>query len=371
MVGRTRESVWENMIKPLQDPTLFGPLAAEVQGTHLSGKVWILGREIRVMGASDEKAAKVIQGATVAGAMVDEVTTIPQSFFEQLMARMSPDGAQLFGTTNPDSPAHWFKVNYLDRIETPVNRLKGWTRWKFLMDDNPSLSAAYKRKQKRQYSGLFYRRFILGEWCAAAGAIFDFWQPHKYVVPHSQLPRMRRIYGVGVDFGTTHPSGAIYLGLGVDNVLYYLNEWSYVAATDAARISPRQQAQLLVAHMQSPLLPHADQEFMKPKYTIVDSAAPHFTLSLKELGVKNFASPNKMVVDGINTMSSMFTTGQLKVSDACVGLIAEIPGYSWDPKATARGEDIPIGVADDRIDPARYVLMTTQSAWFRDMAANR
>jgi PBSX family phage terminase large subunit len=372
MAGRTRESVWENMIKPLQDETLFGPLAKEVTGTYLSGKVVILGRDVRVIGASDNQAEKVIRGSTVCGACVDEITTLPQNFFDQLCARMTVHRAQLFGTTNPDSPAHWFKTDYLDKIDaTGEDRKHGWTRWHFVMGDNPSLDPVIKRRLERQYSGLFHKRFIEGLWVAADGAVFSFWDPAKYVVKHADLPKMRRLYGVGVDYGDTHISGAIFLGLGVDNKLYYVNEWSNENKKDAVALSPHQQAKLLVEFMKKPLLPHPDQADMKPKWVIVDEAAKGFISSLRENGVNNFAKSKKDVLRGIQTMSSMFTTDQLLVSDACVGLIKELPSYVWDSNEALKGIDKPDKKFDDRIDPARYVLLTTQGAWYRDIKANR
>ena len=32
-----------------------------------------------------------------------------------LLSRLSVGGARLLGTTNPDSPYHWLKAQYLDR----------------------------------------------------------------------------------------------------------------------------------------------------------------------------------------------------------------------------------------------------------------
>ena len=66
-----------------------------------------------------------------------------------LLSRLSKEGAMLFATTNPDSPFHWLKVNYLDR-ENELN-LK---RFKFDLDDNPSLDESFKSDKKRIYWSL-------------------------------------------------------------------------------------------------------------------------------------------------------------------------------------------------------------------------
>ena len=166
MIGRTRDSVWRNCIAPLQSAELFGPLADNVTGNHGAPTVVIMGRKVHILGASDVKAEKVIRGMTVAGAYVDEVTTLPEEFFTQLLGRMSVKGAKMFASTNPDNPAHWYKTKFLDRLDT----LKDWRNWHFTIDDNISLDPEYVASIKAEYTGLWYKRFILGEWVAAEGA---------------------------------------------------------------------------------------------------------------------------------------------------------------------------------------------------------
>ena len=117
MVGRTRDSVARNVIDPLQDPDIYGPQIAD-QVKYTSGAPFanILGHRVYVLGASDSKAEKTIRGLTLAGAYVDEATVLHEEFFTQLTGRMSVPKAQLFATTNPDSPSHWLKKKYIDKI---------------------------------------------------------------------------------------------------------------------------------------------------------------------------------------------------------------------------------------------------------------
>ena len=51
--------------------------------------------------------------------------------------------------------------------------------------------------------------------------------------------------------------------------------------------------------------------------------------------------------------------------DSNVGdqLIERLPGYVWDPKATARGEDKPVKDNDDEADGLRYAVYTTRLDW--------
>jgi len=77
------------------------------------GEATLYGRRIYVAGANDERSEGRIRGMTLAGVYGDELTLWPESFFKQCLARMSVEDAKLFGTTNPDSPYHWLKTEYL------------------------------------------------------------------------------------------------------------------------------------------------------------------------------------------------------------------------------------------------------------------
>lgn len=363
IAGRTRDSAWRNVIQPMQDPALFGELAKQVVGVYGAPTVKILGRTVHVLGGHDTSSELSLRGLTVAGCLLDEVTTIHVNFFKQMLARMSVSGAQMFATTNPGSPSHWLKVDYLDRIGSKKNPLKSWKYFKFLLSDNPGNSRKYVRDLKDEYTGLWYKRFIEGLWVAAEGAIFDFWDPDEFVVPWATLPNITRLFGIGVDYGTTHATGVIMLGLGDDDKLYYVDEWRYEADGKSNRLNDDTMARRLKAWLDEPHLPpHCDQSLV-PEWTVVDPAAGSFKVMLSDRGFENVIDADNTVLYGIRLLSSMLTSKKLYVSDRCEGMIGEMPNYSWDAKSVALGIDKPLKVADDSIDPARYILVTTESIW--------
>ncbi|MDK7160647.1 hypothetical protein QP415_12415, partial [Pauljensenia sp. UMB3104] len=83
--------------------------------------------------------------------------------------------------------------------------------------DNPALSEEYKESLKAEYTGLWYKRFILGQWVAAEGAVYDMWNPTEHVIPWENIPPIRQTLAVGMDYGTTNPTDAVMLALGVDD----------------------------------------------------------------------------------------------------------------------------------------------------------
>lgn len=363
MIGRTRDAVWRNCIAPLQSPELFGPLADNVTGNHGAPTVNILGRKVHILGASDVKAEKVIRGMTVAGAYVDEATTIPEEFFTQLLGRMSVKGARMFASTNPDNPAHWMKTKFLDRLD----KLTDWKSWHFGLDDNPSLTDSYKNSIKTEFTGLWYKRFILGEWVAAEGAVFDTWDEDRHVVPWVDLPPMSTLIAIGVDYGTSNATAAILIGMGVDGVMYAVDEWSWDAKQTQHNLTNAELAEALIAWTQETHTP--DGTGGTPKFTVVDPSALSFRTELSAHGYQATQADND-VQYGLRTLMSMLAEGQYKISDRCPGLIKEIPGYAWDPKAAEKGEDKPIKVADHHIDAWRYATVTTEQFWLHKLRRN-
>lgn len=352
IVGRTRDSAWRNVISPLQDPALFGPIAAEIKGNYGAPTVSILGRRVYVLGASDVQAEKVIRGLTVLGAYVDEVTTIPEGFFTQLLGRMSPPGAKLFGTTNPDGPMHWLKK----LIDKGIDR---WRVFHFTLDDNPSLDPNYVASIKAEFVGLWYRRFILGEWVQAEGAIYDMWDPARHVIAHDQLPALDLVLALGIDYGTTNDTAGILLGLNVEQRrLYAVDEWAPRIAAGRS-LTDAEQSQ----HLRRWLTTREPEGWREPRWIPVDPAAASFKQQLFLDGVRGVTNAHNDVLRGIRTIASLLATNRLQVSDRCTQLITEIPGYAWDPKATARGEDKPLKVNDHFDDALRYAAHTTASQW--------
>lgn len=354
MTGRTRDTVWRNCILPLQD---FMPDL--VSGNLGAPTVKLAGRTVHVIGAADVKAEQVIRGMTILGAYVDEVTTLQQDYFRMLMTRLRvrAPGAEdrlaskLFATTNPDGPKHWLKVDYLDN----PSRAKDWTRFRFTIDDNPTLPAEYVRLMHAQYEGLWYRRFILGEWVAAEGAIWgSVFDEDRHVVDASLVPQPDRILCVGIDYGTEHPTAGIALGLSQGR-LWALREWA-----PPTGLAPSQYS----AHLRDEFLPGLRRDFgSDPEWLRVDPAARDFREQLFYDGHNNIATARNAVVPGIRTVSSVFALDRLLISDECSHLLGEIPSYTWDPRATARGEEAPVKEKDDFCDALRYAVYSTASEW--------
>lgn len=356
MTGKTERTLKRNIIDPLTE-WLGKSRCRLVEG---SGELWLLGRRVYIAGANDERAQEKIRGLTLVGAYVDEVSTVPESYWSMLLTRLSVDGAKLFGTSNPDSPAHWLMRDYLDRSSMwldhsgHVLRHEGddrldLARFSFRLADNPHLSAAYIKALSAEFTGLWRRRFIEGLWVAAEGAIFDMWDPDRMVA--DIMPPIVNWIGAGIDYGTTNPFHAVLLGLGADSCLYVVSEWRYDSRRSRRQLTDTEYSQRLRAWLEQVRVPASKRQDgtwllgVRPHYIVVDPSAASFRAQLHQDGLSTVAANNE-VLDGIRTVSSLMTAGKLKVSRDCPELLAEIPSYSWDGKAAKLGEDKPVKVND-------------------------
>lgn len=359
MVGQTLQTIERNLIGPMQDRSVFGAISDHVHHTPGSTVAVIGGRLVDLVGATDVKAFRRIRGATGAGAYVDEATLLPANFMTELLGRLSLRGAKLFATTNPDSPAHWLKREYVDRAGD-----LDMAHFTFTLDDNPSLDPAYVASIKAEHTGLWYRRLILGEWVAAEGIVYDAWNPDLHVV--AELPPMTRWLGVGLDYGTTNPLDAILLGLGTghDGVprVYATAEWRHDPKISRIRLTDVQHSRNLTEWLDQVDNTTGGQG-VRPPFVVVDPSAASFIEQLLHDRVPGVTPAHNEVVPGIRTVSSLLAADRLRIHESCKPLITELASYSWDDKATEKGEDKPLKVADHAVDALRYGIHTTEALW--------
>lgn len=368
IVGKNRDSIYRNVFEPIEQQPEFALFAKQVQYRQGAAFATIFGHKCHVVGANDAGSESRIRGMTLALAFADEITILDKQFFKQLLARLSKKGAQLYCTTNPDTPGHWLMTEYLQKIpeqrhykpQPPENQLTNWTYWHFTMDDNPSLDPEYKTALKREYTGVWYKRMIQGQWVAADGAIYDFFDTEQHTIPHNQIPPIQRTISLGIDYGTTHPTAGILIGIGDDNKLYALDEWA-----PNYQNNPHTPQKLTDKQLSDHLKQWLQTQPQQPEFTWVDPAAGSFRQQLWEDRHPHLAKAKNDVLDGIRTVAALLANGDLLISQNCQHLIQELPGYRWDEKATQKGEEKPIKTQDDFSDALRYAVYSSRKTWSR------
>lgn len=165
---------------------------------------YLFGRHILLEGANDARSESKIRGLSLQGAYCDELTQFPEDFFAMLLSRLRVPGAKLIATTNPDNPNHWLKKNYIDRADE-----LDFLDVKFLIEDNTTLDPDYINNVKREYTGVFYDRFIMGLWKTAEGAIYREFADNTEDYLIDEPPSDIVFATLGMDFGGNGSAHAI------------------------------------------------------------------------------------------------------------------------------------------------------------------
>lgn len=299
----------------------------------------LYGRRIYLEGVSDSEAESKIRGMTLQGAYCDEITLFTEDFFNMLLSRLSEPGAKLFGTTNPDNPNHWFKVGYIDRKDE-----LDFFMMEFLIDDNTFLDKKYVASLKKEYTGVFYRRFILGEWCSAEGLVYPMFDKETHIISDIPDEEEGSEYYISVDYGTLNPCS---MGL------WRLDAFGAIRIRESYYSGKETKKQLTDEEYYERLLVLAGDYPIK--CIIIDPSAASFIATIRRHGRFQVIKANNSVIDGIRITGSLLEGGRLKFHESCKNSVREFGVYSWDEKA---GEDKVIKDFDHAMDDIRYFCAT-------------
>ena len=345
MLGKTTATLQRNVLNDLFDTV--GPSNYKWVNRQ-QGELRIMGRRIYCFGANNEDAESKIRGATFAGALCDEVNLYPKSVFNQLMARLSVEGAQCFCNCNPDSPYHWFYTDYIINDQIEDKKV-----WKFLMEDNLSLSESYIRSLKQMYTGVWYERMILGNWVAAEGRIYDMFDPAVHMQDTMKLLKESGVHPsairwlVGCDYGTsTVMSWGLYAKL-PDKRVFKVKEYYYDAVKKKVQ---KTDGEFLVDFLEW-------LDGIVPYTVYCDPSAASWKVLLMRNGFRVHNADND-VINGIRHVAMCLNSGTYIMDKSCKNTEMEYGSYVWNPDAQRQGIDKPIKEHDHTCDTDRYVLYT-------------
>lgn len=297
-----------------------------------------------IFGGKDERSQDLIQGITLAGVFFDEVALMPESFVNQATGRCSVDGSKYWFNCNPDGPYHWFKQNWIDK-----QKEKHLLYLHFTMDDNLSLSEKVKARYRSMYTGVFYRRYILGLWAMAEGIIYDMFNEDRHVADpetfsDSLLDGNRY---VSCDYGTQNATVFLLWNQGTDGIWYCTREYYYSGREEGQQKTDAEYADDLESWLSG-----ADINAV-----IIDPAAASFIAELKKRGYRVIKAKND-VADGIRLVATKLNLLKIVFSNVCQNTIKEFASYIWDAKAAEHGEDKPVKQYDHAMDAVRYFVYT-------------
>lgn len=365
MVGKTVATLQRNVLNDLRD--MVGEKNFHWVNRQ-QGELLLYGRRVYCVGANNEDAETKIRGATLAGAYCDEANLYPESFFAQLMARMSVPGACCFCNCNPDSPYHWFYRNYI--MNSGIINKKVWH---FTMDDNPNLDEEYVISLKQMYSGVFYKRYILGQWVVAEGMIYDMFDEAKHVKkieiptpanrdvlalrlkPGEQLDTVMAFI-VSCDYGTSTVMSWSLIACFASGLMYKRAEY-YYDARSALNPAQKTDGEFLI-EFKAWLKTFPEIDACGGVRTVyVDPSASSWKLELIRAGYL-VTNANNDVINGIRVVGNLLQMGKYIIDPSCENTIREYNSYSWDSVAQISGIDKPLKENDHACDSDRYAIYT-------------
>ena len=301
-----------------------------------------------IFGGRDERSQDFIQGVTLAGVFLDEVALMPESFVTQALGRCSVEGAKYWFNCNPSYPSHWFKVNWIDK-----HKEKRIIYLHFTMDDNLSLSKRKKEQYYRNFSGVFFDRYILGLWSLAEGIIYPMYKEAIQSPPEGVFPDK---WCLSIDYGTQNAFAAILWGKYGD-VWYGIKEYYY-----SGRATGIQKTDAEYGKDMDDFISCTDCVME----TIIDPSAASFIALLRRKGGRyKVRKADNAVSDGIRETATALKNHKIYISPTMKNWRDEVAGYSWDDKCSA---DVPVKINDHLMDAMRYFVRTKRIGTHFDRA---
>lgn len=334
--GKTIESLRRNVIINLRD---WVPYDLEITERRAENKI-IISDGVRenvffMFGGRDESSYTLIQGMTLAGVLMDEVALMPRSFVEQALARCSVPGSKFWFNCNPEGPEHWFYKEWVCKCAE-----RNALHLHFTMADNLALAPEIRKRYEGMYSGVFYRRYILGEWCIAEGLVYGIFDKEKHVT--NKLPETGR-YFISIDYGTLNPFSAGLWCLS-GGVAYRMREWYHNGREKGQKTDSEYYAAIEKLAGDLPI-----------EYIIIDPSAASMITEINRRGKYAVVKARNDVLPGIAYTSALLQAGRLKIGAACKDTIREFGLYAWDEKGET---DRVIKEHDHAMDETRYFAYT-------------
>ncbi len=333
-IGALRRNVLTELLPRLRE------MGAQIQERRSENRLTVvLGgkrNDYYLFGGKDEMAAASIQGMTLAGILLDEVALMPRSFVEQACARCSVTGSRLWFNCNPAGPNHWFYQEWILGAQR-----RNCLHLHFTMEDNPSLSPEIRERYERLYTGIFYRRFVLGIWAQAEGRVYDFFERTMAVeVPRGDF----QCFIVSCDYGTVNPMSMGLWGKQGD-CWYRIAEFYF-----DSRIRQRQMTD---GEYEAALRTLCGGREIQE--VIVDPSAASFIQLLKQRGWRVRKAKND-VLSGIRATADALKSGKIKLCEGCEDCLREMEEYVWDLKSGQK--DQVRKEHDHAMDDMRYFVST-------------
>ncbi|ABH02150.1 phage terminase, large subunit, PBSX family (plasmid) [Borreliella afzelii PKo] len=167
IIGNSIGLLMTNTIKQIEK--ICGLLGIDYQKKK-SGQSFckIAGLELNIYGGKNRDAFSKIRGGNSAIIYVNEATVIHKETLLEVMKRLRKGKSIIIFDTNPESPAHYFKTDYIENTDV-------FKTYNFTTYDNPLNSADFIETQEKLYKHFpaYKARVLYGEWVLNESSLFN------------------------------------------------------------------------------------------------------------------------------------------------------------------------------------------------------
>lgn len=313
-------------------------------------KIRTSGREYIVLfvGGSKADSFKKIRGNSYGMWIATEINLHHESMIQEAFNRqIASKTRRVFWDLNPSSPANFIYKDYIDKFEETYGERYNYEH--FTIRDNASITEDRIRDIESQYdkNSVWYRRDILGERCNAEGLVYPMFNKDIHVVRKDDA-QTEGDYYVSSDYGIQNATVFLLWQKEVGSKRWIcLNEYYYSGRDNHYQKTVSEHVKGLIQMLNG----------IEPRAIIVDPSASALITEIRRKGYHVRRADND-VKEGIDDVSTMLANQLLAFCDCCVNTIGEFGIYSWDEKASERGEDAPLKENDHAMDATRYFVRT-------------
>ena len=202
------------------------------------------------------------------------------------------------------------------------------------------MTEAIRQRYRKLYSGVFYRRFILGQWAQAEGRVYDFFEPDMV----GKAPENCDKWYISCDYGTVNPTSMGLWGH-YGGVWYRVTEFYFDSRSEMRQMTDQEYAEAL-------------RELAGGRAicaVIVDPSAASFIELLRRSGWK-VVKANNDVLAGIRLTADLLKAGKIVICEGCSACLREMDEYVWDLRSGNR--DQVKKENDHAMDEMRYFVST-------------
>ena len=335
IAGTTQASIYRNVLQDIERLIGRSITLNKKNGFELFGNT------VYCFEGVNADSFKKVRGFTVAGAYLNEGTTLNEMFVREVESRVSQIGIDRFilVDTNPENPIHFLKTSYIDKSDAKLSSGKTQVKaFRFTLEDShyvytdPEYVESIKMSTP---SGMYYDRDILGLFVAPEGVVYRDFDEKIHVISEYNKDDVARYFGA-VDWGYEHA--------GVVGVFAEMKDKT-VVMVECIKEQHKDVIDYWIPKMQE----LTNQYLIRSWHC--DSARPEYIARGNRFGMR-LLNARKEVQQGIETTARFYKIKRFFILESCSKqFLNEIYTYVYKPNS-----DSPIEINDDIMDMVRYGL---------------